>query len=910
MSKFPFGQKLGQISIGGDKARSSTASATTTGLSTNALAEAIARKYVRSVIPISGNPDQPMNPPNTVVQNVTSKTASNVMDNENIIQLLPEMELAIQILVSSILSPNNMMTCELNYVCDADDLGDLRAGLVDIMKNFFTDTYKINSILPTILEDVLFKKGSYPISVIPETAIDEVINGRQKPSLEAIQKEFDGQNRPVSYGILGNSDAVAKSFYGFGLESIGTTFDSYDPTTRVGTGSINITDNINVLKFPLVHDRLLQSRLQNAYNRRDIALEQRPSESRPRVLTPDNTALERDVLSQRRHTGYMPVVPVRTLDDISRPTLGHPLVLQLPAESVIPVHVPSEPRHHIGYFIALDRHGNPIRANASADYYADMAYNSEAFKEMSTQLLAQTRRNTEGRRDNNQMLLDETVAMYAEVVERDIRARLSNGIYGDNVEVSKPTEIYRTMLARACSNMQTQLLFVPSNLMTYIAFDYNYYGCGKSLLESTKVLSSIRAMMLFANTYAAIKNSTNHVNVTIDLDPKDPDPTKAVEIMTHTFARARQSAYPIGASNPLDIINYLQAAGIHFNVQGHPMYPQTKMSVEDRQTSRAEINTELDESLKKRHLAAIGLAPESVDLSMNVDFAQSIVNSNVLLAKRALNYQKMLTKDISDFIGKFTTNSQYLMDALRTYVESNRKLLDGTRGETLETDVIVRYFLAKFRATLPEPDMTKLENQKTAFELYTETLELILPAFVSSEMFDSSIFGELSGSIDTMITIIKSYYQRRWLQNNDVLPELFEITETDKHGNPIMDMLKLHETHMDSVSKSLITFMQKALPHLAKNDKAITALRDANGAEEPTATDTSTTDDSGGDGGDGGGADDDFALDDAAAIDETGEPNDGTAEPEAEGEDKDADNEEPSAEEPAKEEPKDDGEAE
>jgi hypothetical protein len=297
---------------------------------------------------------------------------------------------------------------------------------------------------------------------------------------------------------------------------------------------------------------------------------------------------------------------------------------------------------------------------------------------------------------------------------------------------------------------------------------------------------------------------------------------------------------------------------------------------------------------------------------MNVDFAQSIVNSNVLLAKRALNYQKMLTKDISDFIGKFTTNSQYLMDALRTYVESNRKLLDGTRGETLETDVIVRYFLAKFRATLPEPDMTKLENQKTAFELYTETLELILPAFVSSEMFDSSIFGELSGSIDTMITIIKSYYQRRWLQNNDVLPELFEITETDKHGNPIMDMLKLHETHMDSVSKSLITFMQKALPHLAKNDKAITALRDATGAEEPTATDTSSTDDSGGDGGDGGGGGegDDFALDDAAAIDETGEPNDGTAEPEAEGEDKDADKEEPAAEEPAKEAPKDDGEAE
>lgn len=904
MNKYPFGQKLGQLSPNKESPKKSMQSRPT--LSPNKLAEAVANKYVRSIIPVSGEPDKPMTPPNAVVQNVANRTASNVMDNENIIQLLPEMELAMQILISSILSPNNMMTCELNYVCDADDLGDLRAGLIEIMKNFFTDTYKINSILPTILEDVLFKKGSYPLATIPETAIDEIINGHKKPSLENIKIEFDSKNNPRSYGILGNSAKGRESLYGFGLESLADALNNYDPETKVGNSTILITDNINLLKFPMVHSRLVEERLQNAYDKREISLEQRKVDKQPRVMTPVNTLLDRDIINQRRHTGYMPVVPVKSLEDLERETVGHPLVLQLPPESVIPVHVPSEPRHHIGYFIALDRHGNPIRANASADYYADLAYNSEAFKEMSTQLLAQTRRNSEGRKDNHQMLLDETIAMYAEVVERDVRMRLSNGIYGDNIEIARPTEIYRTMLARACANMQTQLLFIPINLMTYIAFDYNYYGCGKSLLEATKVLSSIRAMMLFANTYAAVKNSTNHVNVTIDLDPKDPDPTKAVELMTHTFARARQSAYPIGASNPLDIINYLQAAGIHFNIQGHPMYPQTKMSVEDRQTNRAIIDTELDESLKKRHLAALGLAPESVDLSMNVDFAQSIVNSNVLLAKRALNYQKMLTKDVSDFIMKFTANSEYLMDALRKFVDGNRNLVNNTKAGKMETETLVRYFLSKFRATLPEPDMTKLENQKAAFELYTETLELVLPAFVSSEMFDSSIFGELNGNIETLITLIKSYYQRRWLQNNDVLPELFEITESDKDGQPVMDMLKLHEGHMDSVSKSLLEFMKKALPRLAKNDKAITALRDATGAEEPSG-DSSSSDDSGNDesGDESGGEGDDFGLDE----DMGGEGEEPAAE---EGEEdtteEETPEEEPEKEEPAKEEePKDEG---
>lgn len=153
----------------------------------------------------------------------------------------------------------------------------------------------------------------------------------------------------------------------------------------------------------------------------------------------------------------------------------------------------------------IDKHGNPVRASSTQDFYADLSYNTGAIRDMSSQLLAQTRRASEGRKQNSSdeiALLDEAMQMYTDVVS-SLLSRLQNGVYGENVKVSRPTEIYRMMFARACSRMMTQLVFIPQSLMTYIAFDYNSYGVGKSLLESTKILGSIRAMLLFANTVAA-----------------------------------------------------------------------------------------------------------------------------------------------------------------------------------------------------------------------------------------------------------------------------------------------------------------------------------------------------------------------------------------------------------------------
>jgi hypothetical protein len=115
-------------------------------------------------------------PPNAMIAHVANKIAGNNMDAENMMQLLPDMELAKQVLVSSILSPVDMISTELTYGSDATALGEVKSLLVDVIREHFEDTYKMTSKLPTQLENILFTKGAHAWVILPESSIDDAIN--------------------------------------------------------------------------------------------------------------------------------------------------------------------------------------------------------------------------------------------------------------------------------------------------------------------------------------------------------------------------------------------------------------------------------------------------------------------------------------------------------------------------------------------------------------------------------------------------------------------------------------------------------------------------------------------------------------------------------------------------------------
>lgn len=836
-------------------------------------------------------------PTHNLTQRLTDKAAAATSNAKNMLQVLPDLEMAKQVLIAAILSPHDMMSSTLNFQLPNDDLGAVGPQLLSVIEDYFKNTYKIEALLPKILDDALFMTGSYPLVTLPESSIDEIINSNQRVSVESFIKEFEPTGEPRSYGILGPAKLTESSAKKtVGLESI-FGFEAYNTEVvhslnrNVGESELylSVTDNPNVLKTPIVKDKYTKEKLAGIYEAHAINAKKRNQAAGPSDKTTDIAM--RQLFAQRQYR-FNPVHDVKTQDQLEKTTVGHPLVMKVPSESVIPVHVPGDPTNHIGYYLVLDQTGNPINTADAKDYYNELTMNVQAGTDMRNSLLQNARRTQEGVKPTQELEIAELQHLYTSAVEDDLLNRLKNGVYGENVRVSRPSEVYRIMLARSLSRQRTQLLFIPADLMTYIAFEYNDYGQGISLFEKTGIVGAARALLMVANTLAAIKSATNHVNLDIQLDPDDPDPAHTVEMLVHEYVKTRQSAFPFGVTSPADISDFIQASAVGVTVSGNTGYPETKMSVENRASERVQVNTDLDELFKKRQYLGIGLTPEMVDQSMTVDFAQSIIQQNLLMAKRAMIIAKEFCHFIgNDFMQKYILNSKKLMDKLRDAVRAIEA--KGTTGVELgndqtttaqsitdkeestdldrKIDLIVMHFINTFEVTLPEPDMTKVDLQVQAFQKYSEGLDIVIPAFINSAMFTMNEMGELSNSIDWTIAILKAHLQRRWLKQKNVMPELFDIITFADAEKDKFDLLDQHKIYMEGLTQSLLTFMQVALKKKQAMDKIIS---DANDGEELQETDEAPSSGSGSDdsgGGDSEGGDDfgSFDFDEPPADEST-----------------------------------------
>ena len=801
-------------------------------------------------------PGEVKTPDRAFLDNISKITGANVNDSMDVFEILPDIKQASQVYCSAVLSPKDMMSTEMNYRVAANvETNDMIGSMLKVVADFFRDEYQLHEKLGDILEDALFKKGSYPLLVIPESSVDGIINDPINISTESMAEIIDGRNKTVkSLGILGPSRIEKRS----GMPTMESMFDfavtsniDIDPAIKtknkkrdadVDVLGISVTDNIQLLKIPMFRGAKARASLESRLACNKLSLEDNEKKTHLQAVREKSEHIkEVDKLHSQvysnRHYISTPILPILTSTQTARPSVGHPLVMTLPPEAVIPVHVPSNPDEHIGYYVLLDEYGNPVIKSKAADYFNQLenSFTPErqrgAGSSTTSSQIEQVRDSLLGNIDPAAMNTASLYNSYVSIVEADLLNRLRNGIYGDSVEIGKPQEVYRIMLARSLAAMRTQVLYVPAELMTYVAFDYNNNGIGKSLLEETRIIASIRSILMFANTMASIKNSVGRVAMNIELDPEDPDPSKTVEFLFHEYMRTRSIGYPLGAANPLDTIEFLQNAGVELLVSGHPGYPSTTLSTEEKTSNHAKVDQEFDEEMRRRHIMGFGLAPETIDSSMSIEFAQQIISSNLILAKQAKKIQTKLMGFIRKFIRTYTLNSQILIDELKKVIEDKKSSLDPEKDKAFLAKIgspeeFIQEFVDALETTLPEPDGTKLENQSASFQAYSTFIDAVLPAYMSEEMMQGLLQGEAGPGVNITIAAVKSALLRDFIRRNNILPELDALFSLGDSDNPVTPLMDTHLQHLQGLARYASGFMERFAALDAVSDLRIQAIKD------------------------------------------------------------------------------------
>jgi len=847
----------------------------------------------REVQRYDNNGNRETTPPNTqAFKQISQRTAQSSMDAKTVMQLLPDMELSAQILVSSILSPKDMMETELTYsVTEGLMAPDVSGALINRAKAYFEQDYKIKPLLSKMLRSILFEDGSYPVLVIPESSIDEVINGQKRVSFESMQDSIHEDGSVRSLGLLGPAVKPVPTKHrnapGFAMESFA---DYAVPQSVDGAMAlegefkkkvetfITVTDNFDLLKFPQVNQKIREQRIMEVVGTR--ALESFSPLQQKKTMQPMNDRQMAGLLYKERNYNYKPINTLKTQEQLNRRTVGNPLIMHVPPEAVIPAYVPGCPEQQVGAYLLIDADGHPVSMSENADYYQEMAQRLNTNGSFPSAMLGRVKGMMNGFDTNNREHLDYTARIYGDMVEQELLARLRNGVYGNGVALAKRDEVYRIMLARSLAKQHTQMLFIPAELMTYFAFRYTEDGIGKSLMEDMKILNSLRTMLMFANVMASVKNSVGRTNVRLKLDESDPNPQKTLEIMQHEIIRARQQYFPLGVNSPTDITDFLQRAGFEFVYEGHPGLPDVAVSFEQKNDNYTKPDTDLEENLRKRAIMSTGLSPETVDATFQAEFATSVVTNNILLSKRVMTIQEQFCPLLSDHMRKCMMNSEHLINDLRDILinnfdrlkmeetEEGKNIIEAVRAGKADKDAqhqldaakryavdqLLSEFIMNFTVELPRPNSVTLENQLTALETYTKALDAFLEAIISDKFFTTDTGGDIANQVNTMREVVKAYYIRQWMNENGVLPELAKLTAVDADGKPMVDVWDMQTTHLGNLTKTFTDFMIKVEQVRDASNTVMTAHGGVD-AESTSSNSDNTTDDSGSNTGD------DFSLD-------------------------------------------------
>lgn len=727
-------------------------------------------------------------------------------NNEHIIKLFPDIELSIQILVSSILSPKNMVDISLNYKLkdELDISPSISSELLSIIKSDINKQYKLEEILPEMLREALFESGAYISTVIPESSVDEVINSDliANFSTESIKLHVDS----VLDNLTSNLNILS-------LEQSSSTDKRAEPANKVdefiaglaGESTLKITDNYNLLKFSQ-----LKEKIRKGVVKRAIKTKSKVSQESVDLIN------YTDIFRQKAVGGANKQIEIiKNKIDTKRTSFGRPMVLKLNTESVIPVFSPNQPSDHIGYFVLLDENGFPLTADTETKPVAQSMFSNDTNQsQLSVTERAYKNLVNSGTNINTKQMFD----AYKTIVEKKLYKTINNSLYGSEIKIASKNEIYTLMFTRALMEQKTTMLFIPEELVMYTAFYYNKTGVGKSLLENLSILSSLRAIILFAKIMAYSKMSIDVTKVNVALDPDDPDPEKTIEMVQDSVLKMRQNYFPLGINNPTDLIDWIHRAGLQFSYDAVPGLPNVKVDFENANLQHTLPSEDLDESLRKLTIMSLGLSPEVVDSGFNAEFATTVVNNNILLSKRVGIYQNKLFVHLKKYIKIIATNDEELRYKMRNFIEKNIANLNlSTADEALFNtnkisffDMYIDKFVENVYVELPKPENTNINNLTAEYDLYKESLEKVLDSVLSTEVVTPGLSGELSSHVDEIKTTYKHYLLRKWMSDNNFYPEVFDITRTPTGDtNTISNNLQDEITALMSNLGSIYSNMQK-----------------------------------------------------------------------------------------------------
>lgn len=602
----------------------------------------------------------------TNLLNYFAPTAQNsiqlVQDAERIRELAPEIVQAETVMVSAIMAPNDFQTAQPYFTIGGTPYirPELKDTICKYLKDYFVTQYRIDEKMTSWTKEALFRSGAAVTLILPEGTLTKMVkhmadNGNGQESftidpnefteekyLQLLHKNVYSTSKPKTQGseqikssvpsisintksatknqnskyVLDEDDlALAKGVESFlaqeykdfpeehrkkflsGFEEITARL-----ITTIEDGDvISISENPEVLRFGSAVRNYAKTKLNK--NLSDLY---KIDEHRNQIFNSDNDKLKET---------EQPLIDMTPFLTTLKEQKSHPFSIELPAESVIPICVPGSVEEKLGYFVLIDNLGHPIDAKNYLGANGGCSI-SGRITNAYTAMFGMKPTNMSGIRSpfmsattnfaQVENIQDQAITKIFNYVLDEMLHRKLHNVGLRDVDMGKYETIATCMFYRLLEQKRTSLLFVPENLITYVAFDYRKDGSGKSLLESMEFMLSLRVTLYVANIMAMMRNAISKKDIEVTFDQKQ---TNYMAILEQVKNAVTQKLKFNLSYDPNNIAQSIISQNTSIRAFGQPNAPGFNVTSTDTQAQAVKADTDLLDNLDKNISVILGIPP-------------------------------------------------------------------------------------------------------------------------------------------------------------------------------------------------------------------------------------------------------------------------------------------------------------
>ena len=707
----------------------------------------------------------------TLLQTVSRDVAARKITNEQIEATAPEILQAASIIIPLIMAPNELRHSATAIQCSLTQLSsDQQQKIGQAVTEYFDKHYQLQNRLPRYIKAAKYGEGAQPVLVIPTSELDRQFNDDTHAfiSTEALISQYE---RHSLFGITSMpNDATTFSTEAFGEICITATESLF-----AGIPGIELK--------PKSYDRQADAEKNKAI----AQLAKRFLASEALALTDNPGVAQANTLAQKKTEHHMR----KTLDAAYRQkgtislhgpdgagSQGDPLVMELPAESVIPIFPPGSPNDHIGYFVALDELGNPIHVTREMANAIDLQHdNQDTFRSLfrafglgdMTPIFGQ----------QHQLMTN----VYQKVVEAYLKAKMGSAKMS-GLDIGSDNAVFRCMFTRYLRQRQTRLLFVPKDLMAYYCFKYNDNGTGRSKLEELQYILSLRITLLVCRQMTAVMNAMDRRKITTNLPAGYRG--NVMEYMNDVHRATVRKMVVVPSLDPEEIQRTISGKSISIAVTNIPGAEDFNITNEANERTAVTIDTDLMQDVTNLLVLGLDLTPSMMNALNDAEYSRSVATNNLTLSRKIIQDQETLCYHNDQLVRTVAKYSGPLRDIIANIIKGEDEG-DTERGVAAEKTggVDVDTVIASLKTVLPRPSVAPDRAQFETLEAFIQQVDGMWAGAYPDDLANGD--SEVGEGIAFIRALVKAENIRQFINNSGLnnsinLPDINQMVNESYVG--------------------------------------------------------------------------------------------------------------------------------